>query len=152
MSSQKKHPNNIHPIIIRGKKQLDLSDLTPEQKAFIEQKLKKAEKYLKNPVLAGIIKNMTGIDIDKLSGQITSSKSENTTEEIIISENKSQGKPTEFTSQIPEQKLEPDIPKPVLPSSGNNPATQHFDGRTILGIAGFIGLIGWLLYEFTDII
>ncbi len=158
-----------------------LNDLPPETKAFIQQNLHKAEKFLNNPLVAGFF-GATGLDLSELKkitgnsgdGLISITKTQKTPNgvtnnevvftnsqktEFVRTNNPSATPLTSGTSTssgitsasgiIPSAHSTniPPIPAKIAPTTFSNKQ----DTRGIIGILAIIGLIGWLLYQFTDI-
>ncbi len=159
-----------------------LDNLPPETKAFIEQNLHKAEKFLNNPIIAGFF-GASGIDLNELKkmtgsaddGLISIKKTQKTADgttnneliftnsqktEFIQTNNPSSSPTTSGTSTssgitsasgiiAPSHSTNtPPIRAKMAPTTFSNKQ----DTRGVIGILAIVGLIGWLLYQFTDII
>jgi len=143
----------------------EIDKLSPQEREFIAKNMHKAKKFLNNPLLAGFAKNVAGIDLNELSQKIEkqvkqADKSIKKTKNIIdqkpISEKTTKkAKKTAYFEPFKSKKAShTHIPKSPLPSSDNMETgfQNKLDGRVIIGTMAIVGLIGWLLYQYTDII
>ena len=139
--------SQVNKFSISGKDYDNFASMSPEDKAKLAAGLQQADKYLNNPLISGLLKGITGLDAQQLKGKIT---------------NNLQSKPSTFstttssTHQLESTEELTTQQKTSYLSSQKNisiqPGVKKDNGRTFIAFIAIIGLIGWLLYAYTDII
>lgn len=139
--------------------------LPPETRKIIEKNLHKADKFLDNPLIAGIINNVSGYSVEDLKKNLhkmtedekdglfavipgktikqkTNETAENNQEQLkqsekIYEETDTHNKP--FQNNVP--------PPPIPPKHTSGKVEGIIGLREIILLIGIAGMIGWLLYQ-----
>ncbi len=146
----------------------EFDKLPPETRKIIQNNLHKADKFLDNPLIAGIINNVSGYNVEELKKNLhkigknetdglfaviqkdnPDQKSQNAVD--IDLKKKAKNEPPQKLYEETDNHNKPDhnnVPPPPIPPKHTSGKVDGIIGpREIILLVGIAGMIGWLFYQ-----